>query len=82
MIKDINEENFAYDRFVTNDNLMCESYIVMDEGFYRDHKAKYCGLKLKLKNPYIKLISFNVNVFLNNSFISLNSLIEYHYIIN
>ena len=49
MVKDIKEEYFAYDRFVTNDNLMCEAYSVIDAGFYRDHRASYCKLELKLK---------------------------------
>lgn len=49
MISEIKEEYFLYDRFVTNDDLMCESYKVIDAVFYRGHKAHYCKLELKLK---------------------------------
>lgn len=55
MINEIKEEYFSYDRFVTNDDLMCESYNVIDAGFYRDHKAHYCKLEVKLKKAIHKI---------------------------
>ncbi len=58
MIKDIKEEYFAYDGFVTNDDLMCESYTIIDSGFYRDQKVSYCKLELKLKKPILEIIFY------------------------
>jgi len=55
MIKEIKEEYFTYDRFVTNDDLMCETYDAIDAGFYREHKAKYCKLETKLKQAIHKI---------------------------
>jgi hypothetical protein len=58
MINEIKEEYFTYDRFVTNDDLMCETCNAIDAGFYREHKAQYSRLEVKLKKAIHKINFF------------------------
>jgi len=58
LLKELKEIYFIYDRYVTGDELMCDSYQKLDDSFYRDYKTHYNKLHLHLKKLIHKIHNF------------------------